>query len=177
MVRIDPYDLPDNIFDDTIITIPSSQMIDFTTSALPSPLQPPRRAAGVLVLRDGPSLNGLVLGILKSRNQELGIPCGKVDPGETVVQAAIRELYEETGLVAESRYLRGPLLVDESDSEHYEVTVYLATRLQTENLQISAEGIPVWTTWDRLLTGVYSQFNRKLYAAYLDYVQDLQTYN
>ncbi len=30
-----------------------------------------------------------------------GVPAGKLDPGETNIQAAVRELYEETGIVVD----------------------------------------------------------------------------
>src|SRR4051794_25586318 len=36
------------------------------------------------------------------------LPGGGVDPGETYVEAAIRELHEETGIVAERRQVSAP---------------------------------------------------------------------
>ncbi len=43
--------------------------------------------------------SGLVLGVLNPKLGAWGFPGGKVEPGETSVRAAIRELHEETGLV------------------------------------------------------------------------------
>ena len=50
------------------------------------------KAAGVLCYS-----NGLILGILRSDNNKWGLPFGKVDPGETAMDAAVRECWEETG--------------------------------------------------------------------------------
>ncbi len=57
---------------------------------------PPRdvRAAGAVVTRKG----GDVLLVHRPRYDDWSFPKGKVDPGEHVVTAAIREVAEETGL-------------------------------------------------------------------------------
>lgn len=55
-------------------------------------------AALAVVLRDG-----CVLLVRRSNPPDAGLwgyPGGKVDPGETVEQAAVRELSEETGVIA-----------------------------------------------------------------------------
>lgn len=44
------------------------------------------------------SRSGLVLGILHPQLAAWSFPGGKVEPGETPERAALRELYEETGL-------------------------------------------------------------------------------
>lgn len=44
--------------------------------------------------------NGLVLAVSRKTNHEdLGLPGGKLDPGETPEEAVRREIFEETGLV------------------------------------------------------------------------------
>lgn len=54
------------------------------------------RAAGVVLLRQGP--NGPLVCVLhRPRQNDWSLPKGKLDPGESVVEAARRETIEETG--------------------------------------------------------------------------------
>lgn len=64
-----------------------------------SPAQAPTgvvRAAGTLLWRDGPE----VAVVHRPRYDDWSFPKGKVDPGEHVLRAAVREIEEETGVVA-----------------------------------------------------------------------------
>ena len=51
------------------------------------------RAAGGVVVRDG-----LVLLVHRARYDDWSLPKGKLEPGETWEQAALREVWEETGV-------------------------------------------------------------------------------
>ncbi|OLT24751.1 NUDIX hydrolase [Actinomadura sp. CNU-125] len=53
------------------------------------------RAAGALLWRDGPEFAV----IHRPRYDDWSLPKGKVDPGEHVLRAAVREVEEETGIV------------------------------------------------------------------------------
>ena len=53
-------------------------------------------AAGGVVLRD----DGLVAVVHRPKYDDWSLPKGKLDPGETFEQAALREVWEETGLRA-----------------------------------------------------------------------------
>ncbi len=56
------------------------------------------RAAGGAVWRRGPTGGVEVLLAHRPRYDDWTIPKGKLDPGETFVEAAVREVAEETGL-------------------------------------------------------------------------------
>jgi 8-oxo-dGTP pyrophosphatase MutT (NUDIX family) len=57
------------------------------------------RAAGGVVWRPGPAGDEVLL-VHRSRYDDWSLPKGKLDPGETWEQAALREVHEETGVVA-----------------------------------------------------------------------------
>ncbi|MEA2445283.1 MAG: 8-oxo-dGTP diphosphatase [Thermoleophilales bacterium] len=60
---------------------------------------PEIRAAGGIVHRDGPE-GTEVLVVHRPKYQDWSLPKGKLDPGETLEQAALREVEEETGVRA-----------------------------------------------------------------------------
>jgi len=66
------------------------------------------RSAGGVVVRDG-----RVLLVHRARYDDWSLPKGKLEPGETWEQAAVREVGEETGVRAS--------VVRELGSTHYEV--------------------------------------------------------
>ncbi|TDD73606.1 NUDIX domain-containing protein [Actinomadura darangshiensis] len=57
--------------------------------------EPTIRAAGALLWRDGPEFAV----IHRPRYDDWSFPKGKIDPGEHVLRAAVREIEEETGIV------------------------------------------------------------------------------
>ncbi len=81
-------------------------------------------------------------------NGSHGLPAGKVDPGETHIQAAIRELKEETGLDTEEKSLI-PLKVFEATIQQKQGLVnfiwhtFLCT-LYTGDLRSTEETTPKW---------------------------------
>src|SRR5690606_3592353 len=76
-------------------------------------------AAGILCIN--PEDN--ILAVSRGRGSNLwGMPGGKQEPGETLEECAIRETFEETGLVAT---IRAPLLTAQS-VDGYWFTTFLA---------------------------------------------------
>lgn len=68
------------------------------------------QAAGVVLTRP----DGKVLLLQRSDGSGWCFPGGKIDPGETSIEAAVRETFEETGLLLEPQALQ-PLEVQEND--------------------------------------------------------------
>jgi 8-oxo-dGTP pyrophosphatase MutT (NUDIX family) len=59
------------------------------------------RAAGAVLWRMGPEGDPEVAVIRRPRYGDWSLPKGKLEPGETALQAAVREVAEETGQTAE----------------------------------------------------------------------------
>ena len=62
----------------------------------PDPGIPEIRAAGGIVHRDGGDGTEVLI-VHRPRYEDWSLPKGKLDPGETLEQAALREVEEETG--------------------------------------------------------------------------------
>ena len=66
------------------------------------PEAPPRRSAVLMLVTPGESGHDIVLtersGSLRSHAGQVSFPGGKLDPGETPVEAALRETWEEVGV-------------------------------------------------------------------------------
>jgi len=109
-------------------------------------------AACCLVVND----NGLLLAVSRKDDPtQFGMPGGKVDPGESPLETASRELEEETGLVAISLV---PVF-SWSDGEYLTHT-YLTT-VEGE-VRTHEKGVVDWVHPDVLLRGPFGTYNRLL---------------
>ncbi len=111
----------------------------------------------------------LVLGCArKDMPENWGLPGGKIDPGEEAIDAAEREVFEETGIRAHLRPMPiywGPASMQTGDEPRYCVT-YLADAWEGEPTQQPNEGKTGWVTWEQLIDGVFGEYNFALKAAY-----------
>ncbi len=95
---------------------------------------------------------GRVLLIRKKRGLGAGKingPGGKMDPGETSLQCAVRETQEELGVTALDPVKHGELWFQFVDGLALYVDVFRATRWQGEPVE-TPEAIPLWTSLEEL---------------------------
>jgi len=80
---------------------------------------------------------------------KMNAPGGKLEPGETALQSAIREAMEEVGVVPHSPEERGVLHFQFTDGYTLHCVVFLAHGCDGEPVE-SSEAIPIWTDPDKI---------------------------
>jgi len=112
------------------------------------------RAACCLILSD----DGKVLAVSRKDDPTaFGLPGGKVDPGEEPIQAAARELQEETGLIASD--LRQVFKRQEHDG--YETTTFVCK--VTGEINTNESGAVRWVSPQTLFAGPFGSYNMRLW--------------
>ncbi len=120
-------------------------------------------AACVLVLRDGG-----VLAVFR-KDGKLGLPAGKINPGEPVDEAAARELLEETGLEVKASCLVMILDTIEASTGDRVVT-FFAEDTGQEVKPGHDERPALWVGWQALTgpTGAFPDYNLSVKNAWAD---------
>jgi len=117
--------------------------------------------ASACVLIECP-ITGRFLGVARRDNQnDFGLPGGKVEEGETELQAACRELEEETGIVAH------PGCMQEVFRREGGVTFRLGWPHGCNWVKKPKAGEPRvdWVTANQLMDGSFGSYNVRLLAA------------
>lgn len=132
-----------------------------------------KKAACILLLRS----DGKFLGASRrNKPNDFNLVGGKVDPGETVLEAAIREFNEEAGARLNSKNLIQVFTRPCFGETDYETTTFLVFQkldlasqtIDLENPSSPEPGITIkWITWDELLnpTNSFYEYNKSLYEA------------
>jgi 8-oxo-dGTP pyrophosphatase MutT (NUDIX family) len=117
-----------------------------------------RQAAVALIEK-----NGLFLSVSrKNDSTKLGLPGGSCEKKETTAEAMVRELYEETGLIAREY----EFLYKDYDGYDFETSCYLVSKY--DGLAYSKEtGVVKWVEKEKLLEPPFGWFNKKVFDKYL----------
>lgn len=95
----------------------------------------------------------------KTDHHDIGFPGGRIEPNEVPVDAAVRECFEETGILVEKESL---IPVHSSIAKSVECFTFLAsTMVGGELIQKSHEGMPMWVNIHMFLkdTCTYKKYN------------------
>jgi ADP-ribose pyrophosphatase YjhB (NUDIX family) len=135
------------------------------------------RAAGVLVFdEDYPDHYLAIRKPTQNGEPALGLPCGKIQESETYLDAALRELKEETSLILDSEDLSSPRFYMSSFSApgtgasyNYHTFMFTAKLQNLASYQFadSEEGEVVLATEEELTnpaTALYPEYNKKMFA-------------
>jgi len=114
-----------------------------------------KKSCGFIVMRNYPQLSFL---LMQNNPRRYDLPKGHIEPGETELECALRELYEETGIAA------GDLHLDEEfrfitsyqkppkqiGGEIYEKTVviFLGWLTQEVDLKLTEHDSYTWVEWN-----------------------------
>ena len=108
-----------------------------------------------------------------SDNNVYGFVGGKVDPGETAVQAAIREAFEEAGVIVEiNEDARDSCFMSFVDDTHTSIFILYKAHIVEGADNIGKhvrenEGSPVWIMPSEILNSSFRDYNQRALQYFL----------
>jgi ADP-ribose pyrophosphatase YjhB (NUDIX family) len=124
------------------------------------------------VIRNRDIPNQLLLVSRKNDATAFGLPGGKVDPGETITEATIREVEEETGLkvVLHPEAIYETLCPGHAPppvGQDYYAYAFVASSYSGE-LLTQESGVVKWGTWEDQESGSFAGYNQGVRKALED---------
>lgn len=115
--------------------------------------------------------SGKILAVSRKDNlTKFGLPGGKVDPGENDLEAAVRELREETG-ISLIGWLDLQKLYEDTDDFEYWTTCYIYVQRYKDPMDFEINpgtdetGIVKLVDRQELLNGPFHRYNQKVFEA------------
>lgn len=132
-------------------------------------------AACVLVVN---TENNTVLAVSRKNDPtKFGIIGGKIDPGETSLDAAVREMREETGYEVSPADLISVFKRYKDDDGFTTETFLLPFKcfnpIKQETLDAHETGVVKWVDWQTLFDGPFGTYNKLLYLELKDKLEEL----
>lgn len=109
-----------------------------------------------------------------------GMPGGKIDPGESALEAVIRELGEETPYTALINNIEYLGMFPCNGEVYYDVHTFLVPDPSKLMINLSLKGIEqnyAWVNPKLLTSGPFADFNSKLFNQYQDRIFGLNNSN